>query len=113
MAQLIKPVAITYLNSSNVLQLSYQKIFHNKKCNLVYLQTHSKRSLMRFTDQAAYEFIQMREDHNAALFPNLIIVVTEIFQVWQGKTRCHAFVYKTSTKRFKYSSNNFPIIYNF
>ena len=64
-------------------------------------------------DQVASKLIQMRDNNNAAPPPNPPIVVPEIVQAVSGRKRRRAPVYKTATKRIKYSSTQRLIIYKF
>ena len=62
--------------------------------------------------QVASKLIEMRDKHDAAPLPNLLIVVPEMVQAGSGKKRHRAPLYKKAVKRIKYSSNQQPIIYN-
>ena len=64
-------------------------------------------------DQVASNFIQMRDNHDAAPPTNPPIVVPEIIQTRSGQKQRHAPVYTKSTKRIKYLFNQRPNIYNF
>ena len=64
-------------------------------------------------DQVASNLIQMGDNHDAPPPPIPLIVVPEIVQARSGNKRRRAPVYKKATKRFMYSSNQPPIIYNF
>ena len=64
-------------------------------------------------DQVASKLIQMRDNDNAAPPPNPPIVLPKIVQARSGRKRRRAPVYKTATKRIKYSSTQRPIIYIF
>ena len=64
-------------------------------------------------DQVASKLIEMRDKHDAALPANPPIVLPEMVQAGSGRKRCRAPLYKKATKRIKYSSNQYPIIFNF
>ena len=64
-------------------------------------------------DQVASKLIQMRDNHDAALPPNRLIVVPEIVHAGSGRKRRRAPIYTKAIKRIKYSYTQRPIIYNF
>ena len=64
-------------------------------------------------NQVASKLIEMRDKHDAAPPSNPPIVVPKTVQMGSGRKRHRAPVYKTPTKRTKYSSTQHPIIYNF
>ena len=113
-ARFLKPVAIkgaqTLLKSSS----EAIKVCATIKDVIKSRPTSTMGAVLSATvDQVASKLIQMRNNNNTEPPFNPPIVVPEIVQVWLGRKRCCASVYKKATKRFKYSSNQQPIIYNF
>ena len=114
MARFLKPVAIK--KAQTLLKSGSEAIKEGATVKDVIKSTLSPTVgavIGAMVDQVASKLIQMRDNHDAALPPNRLIVVAEIVQAGSGRKRRRAPVYKKAIKQIKYSSTQRPIIYNF